>query len=221
MARNLFYSLRSQHIIKIWQNVYQSDKGRITLILGTFTNTYWGPIMSSRILSFQNAYLSHSNIILAITGYISCGNPTPTNVAIQDLSVTFAGCDSDLPNMKSLIQSIANVAANYSVKLGMYESGSGMVEANAIVTGSETPGATAKYIAFHRDPRIKNVYLNYYSMFDTFNLTENSHFAYVGLPSKYGSWFLLEYQSQNISTAYRYQAILQIINSTRSALSKP
>ena len=63
----------------------------------------------------------------------------------------------------------------------MYESGSGMVEYNAMMTGSATPGATDKYIAFHRDTRIANVYLEYYMMYDSFNLTENCHFAYVGL----------------------------------------
>ena len=214
-ALNYFYSLRSQQIIKLWQNVFKSEQTRITLVLGTFTNTYWGPIMSNRILSYQNAYKSHSNIILAITGYISCGNPSATNVALGNLTALFIGCDKDLPNAQTLIQSIARVATNYSVGLGMYESGSGMVEYNAMMTGRDTPGATAQYIAFHRDPRIANVYSKYYTMFDSFNLTENSHFAYVGLPTMYGPWYLLEYQAQNISTAYRYQAMLQMINQTR------
>ena len=56
-------------------------------------------------------------------------------------------------------------------------------------------------------------------MFDSFNLTENSHYASVGLPTKYGPWFLLEYQNQDLSTAYRYQAIMQIINQTRSTVA--
>ena len=202
-ALNLYYSLRSQQIIKLWQNVFQNEQTRITLVLGTFANGYWGPIMSSRILSYQNAYKSHANIFLAITGYISCGDPTATHIAIDSLTTIFAGGDSDMPNMQALIQKLAKVAANFSVGLGMYESGSGMVEYNAMMTGKETPGATEKYIAFHRDPRIANVYSNYYKMFDSFNLTENSHFGYVGLPTKYGPWFLLEYQTQDVTIAYR------------------
>jgi len=219
-AQNYFYSLRSQQIIHIWQGIYKSQQNLITLVLGTFTNSYWGPIMSTRILTYQNASKSHPNIILAMTGYISCGNPTAAYVAIANLSALYAGCDTDLPNVKNLIQSIAKVASNFSVGLGMYESGSGMVEYNAEMTGRDTPGATAQYIAFHRDPRIANVYLVYYTMYNTFNLTENNHFAYVGLPSMYGPWYLLEYQAQNVSTAYRYQAILQIINQTRVSTFK-
>ncbi len=216
-AQNYFYSMRSQQIIKLWQNVYQSEQTRITLVLGTFTNSYWGPIMSTRILTYQNASKSHAKIMLAITGYISCGSPSAASVAISDLSVLFAGCDTDFPNLQALVQTLSRVAANYSVSLGMYESGSGMVEYNAMMTGSETPGATAKYIAFHRDPRIATVYSKYYTMFASYNLTENSHFAFVATPTKYGPWFLLEYQAQNLSTAYRYQAIMQLINQTRAA----
>ena len=98
--------------------------------------------MSTRILSYQDAYKSHANIILAITGYISCGDLAATKIAISDLSVIFDSCDKDLPNLKNLIQSVAKVAANFSVGYGMYESGSGMVEYNAMMTGKETPGAT-------------------------------------------------------------------------------
>jgi hypothetical protein len=51
-------------------------------------------------------------------------------------------------------------------------------------------------------------------LFKTFNLTENCHFGYVGLPSKYGSWELLEYQTQSVSTAKRYQAMMLLLNET-------
>ena len=112
-------------------------------MLGTFLNSYWGPIMSTRILSYQDAYKSHANIFLGITGYISCGDMIASKIAISDLSVIFDGCDKDLPNLKNLIESVAKVAANFSVGYGMYESGSGMVEYNAMMTGKETPGTTA------------------------------------------------------------------------------
>ncbi len=36
IARNLFYSLRVQQMIKIWQNVFQNEQHRINLIVGTF-----------------------------------------------------------------------------------------------------------------------------------------------------------------------------------------
>ena len=57
-------------------------------------------------------------------------------------------------------------------------------------------------------------------MFNTFNLTENCHYGYVGLPSKYGSWFLLEYQTQDLSTAHKYRAMMDLINETRVAIQE-
>ena len=97
----------------------------------------------------------------------------------------------------------------------MYESGSGMMEYSAIVTGETTPGATEKYIAMNKDPQFYQVYLNYYNMYDSFNMTENCHYAFVGLYSKYGPWLLLEYMTQSPADAHRYRAILDIINQTR------
>jgi hypothetical protein len=48
----------------------------------------------------------------------------------------------------------------------MYESGSGMVEYNAMMTGNETPGATNKYIALNQDIQMYSVYKSYYAMCD-------------------------------------------------------
>ncbi len=98
----------------------------------------------------------------------------------------------------------------------MYESGAGMVEYNAMMTGDETPGATEKYIAFNRDIRMYQVYKDYFLMFDKYNITENCHYANVALPSKYGSWHLMETQDQDINEAHRYRAFMELIDETRA-----
>jgi hypothetical protein len=36
IAGNLFYSMRVQQMIKIWQNVFQQEQYRINLIVGSF-----------------------------------------------------------------------------------------------------------------------------------------------------------------------------------------
>jgi len=53
-------------------------------------------------------------------------------------------------------------------------------------------------------------------MFNKYNLTENCHYAYVALPTKYGSWELMDTQDQDISTAHRYRAIMELIDETRT-----
>ena len=67
----------------------------------------------------------------------------------------------------------------------------------------------------NEDLRMYDVYKKYYRMFNRLNLTENCHYGYVALPSKYGSWDLLEYQDQNVSFAHRYRAIMELIDETR------
>lgn len=132
------------------------------------------------------------------------------------MSVLFAGCDKDLPNVKEIIQKHYAIAKKYNISLGMYESGSGLMEASAISSGSVTPGASDKYIAMNKDPRFYDVYMNFYKMYDSFNLVEDCHFAYVSSYSIYGPWLLLEYQYQDISEAHRYRAIFDLINITRA-----
>lgn len=213
IARNLFYSLRVQQIITIWKNVFQNEKDRIQLIVSSFKLM---PVISTRILAYNNLYKSHSRIMLAITGYIECASPGAAKVAITSLDDLFPGCSKDLPKMKSLIAQHASIAKQYGVDIGMYESGSSLMEYQAIVTGKTTPGATEKYIAWNKDSRFYNVYLDYYRMFDSFNMSENSHFANIGAYSKYGPWLLLEYQNQPISEAHRYLAYMAMINETRA-----
>lgn len=173
--------------------------------------------MSTRILSYNNAYKSHSNLILVITGYIGCNDPSASTVALADLSLLFAGCKADLASMNSTIKKHEAIAKQYNTSLGMYESGSGMMELNTILsgTGSETPGATDKYIAMNKDVRFYDVYKDYYRLYDTFNMTENCHYSFIGAYSKYGPWLLLEYMTQSVADAHRYRAFMELINETR------
>ncbi|CAF0900053.1 unnamed protein product [Brachionus calyciflorus] len=212
IARNLYYSKRSKEIIEIWKNVFGLEKERVVLVIGSFTLM---PIMSTRILEYQNVYLSHSRIMLAVTGYIDCASPSAALVANSDLSSLFTLCDSDLGRMNETIRKHLVIARNLNVSFGFYESGSGLSELSVILSGSETPGATDKYIAWNRDPRMYQVYKNYYNLFERMNLTENCHYAYVGLASKYGPWYLMEHQNQSLQEAHRYRAILEIIDETR------
>jgi len=209
-ARNFYYSLRSKEIITIWKNVFtSSDDSRMVLVLGSFVLM---PTISSRILSYQNVSKAHSNVQLAISGYISCGSPSASFVAMTNLSTLFDMCDADLGNIQMLLQKHVAIARSFNVSIGFYESGSGLAELDAIMYGRETPGATEKYLAMNRHPRMYDVYMKYYRMYNTLNVSENNHYAYVERPSKYGSWSLMEYQYQSINETHRYRAILDLID---------
>jgi len=96
-----------------------------------------------------------------------------------------------------------------------YEVGFAISESKTIYTGHDTAGATEKYIAYNRDPRMKNLTLDLLTiMRDKF--MENIpmfYFSSMGLPSKYGSWSVLEYMDQNVSTAPKYLGLQSYIDS--------
>jgi len=213
-ARNKFYSRRVRQIVEIFKSVFENEDNRFTMVIGTFTVM---PQVSSNILSFENLTDSHKNLMLAVTGYFSCGDVSASQVAISSIDALYARCGPEvLNNDRKVLEMHQSIANKYNVTFGMYESGASFMEYQAIVSGGETPGATEKYIAFNRDPRIYNLYLDYYTMFNTFNLSENCHYAFVETPSKYGSWYLLEYQNQDLASAHRYRAISDVIESTRN-----
>jgi hypothetical protein len=209
-ARNFYYARRSKEIITIWKSVFTSaEDSRIVLVLGSFVLM---PVISTRVLAFEDVWRSHANVLLAISGYISCGSPAASFVANANMSTLFEMCDADLVNVQKLLEKHLAVAQVFNVSIGMHESGSGMSELEVIMSGRETPGATEKYIAMNRDPRMYDVYMKYYRMYNSLNMTENNHYAYVERPSKYGSWSLMEFQNQNLTETHRYRAIMNLID---------
>ena len=211
ISRNLYYSQRSVEIINIFKSVFAEQKHRLILVLGSFKLV---PEMSKRILEYKNAYKSHSNIMLAIDGYISCGSPKAIDVVQMDFQQLFDMCDQDIEKMNKTIKLHYDIAKMYDVNFGMYESGSGLMELSVILKNKETPGATEKYIEWNRKNEMYKLYQEYYKMFAIYNMSANCHFANVAKPSRYGSWNLLEYQNQSLSDAHRYRALMDIINKT-------
>ena len=142
-SRNYFYALRSKQIITIWKNVFGDRENQLVLVLGTLT-VY--PGVSYNILGYENVTNSHSNVMLGITGYFDC-SITPTEVAYSEIYEILGACSADLPNVEKFIKTQVQIANQFNISVGMYESGSSLMEAQAIYDGSETAGATEKYIA--------------------------------------------------------------------------
>lgn len=142
-SRNYFYALRSKQIITIWKNVFGDRQDQLVLALGTLT-VY--PGVTYNILGYENVTKSHSNVMLSITGYFDC-SITATVVANSEIYEILDACSADLPNVEKIIKNQAQIAKQFNISIGMYESGSSLMEGQAIYDGSETAGATVKYIA--------------------------------------------------------------------------
>jgi hypothetical protein len=100
-----------------------------------------------------------------------------------------------------------------------YEGGPTLLEQQTIesAVGAETPGVADKFISMHRDPRMRDIYLDFLTALKGFGFLDKYpvfHFASIGLPSKYGSWGLLEYMEQDPKTAPKYQAVMTFLDQT-------
>lgn len=83
--------------------------------------------------------------------------------------------------------------------MATYESGTSISEVETIYNGHENPSATANFIAANRAPEMYDVYKKLLNQYKAANYTLNAPlmlFSSIGLPSKYGSWGILDYMDQ-------------------------
>jgi hypothetical protein len=102
------------------------------------------------------------------------------------------------------------------IPLTFYESGTSISENNVIYTSVDTPGLTNLFISANQDTRMKDVYRKILSNYYQNGLIQNAPtmlFSSIGLPSKYGSWGVLDYADQinENPTHPKFQAILDLI----------
>jgi hypothetical protein len=215
-----FYSLRSVQIFTIFEKYFPLE--RIIRILSTQTvSTY----ISEKILKYNNAYL-HADA-LGVTGYFSCdltNHAMAARVPIMSFDQMFAKCDASLPNEINYIKKQLAIAAKYNISIAYYEGGPSILEDQAIYDGSETAGATEKYLAMHRHPKMKTTYLNFLNAIKNisgFGKYPYMQFGFVGLPTKYGSWGIVEYIQQNELQAPKYMALSDFLTSEIGVLKIP
>jgi hypothetical protein len=67
-------------------------------------------------------------------------------------------------------------------------------------------------ISANRDPRMYYRYIEYLNMLKANGVDMCGNFSFIGAPSKWGSWGVLEYQDQPIDSAPKYRALINWIN---------
>jgi hypothetical protein len=71
---------------------------------------------------------------------------------------------------------------------------------------------TGILIASNRDQRMYDRYIEYLNMLDANGVEMYGNFSFVGSPSKWGSWGVLEYMDEPIEQAPKYRALVNWIN---------
>ena len=115
---------------------------------------------------------------------------------------------SKLPMAVEMVKSYRELAKSYKLSLIAYEGGQHLVGKQGAENDVQL---TALFHAFNRDPRIKQLYLDYLSDWKRAGGELFVHYFDVGRFGKWGSWGALEYVDQPRSSAPKFDALQTFI----------
>jgi len=113
--------------------------------------------------------------------------------------------DTVYSDAKGQIISSKGVADTYGVQLCCYESGQSLVNGNQY---NNIDALTTLLTNANRNYRMRGIHNNYYRLWAKYGGGGVLNvYSYCSGYSKYGSWGMIEYQDQDLNTAYKYQSI--------------
>ena len=223
-----WYSKRTTEVMQIWDDVFDTDKERVIGVMGAQAGNDW---TGRRVLDYHWADepLSHEEYgIDAITiapyfgGYI--GNPRyeaqieswldDADGGLDKLfdELTHGGVLTDAPEGGALQQALSRtdnyveLSNQHGLDLVAYEGGQHLAGTGGVQNNS---GITDLFIAANRDPRMGQLYQEYFEGWYDRNGGLFAHFNDVGVPSKWGSWGSLEDINQTSSP--KYDALMDLL----------
>jgi len=149
---------------------------------------------------------------MAIAPYLNVA-ATTTNAsqyAAMTLDALFAEVRTQvLQSINTQMRNYRILANNYGLPLITYEGGQHLIAAGGAQNNDQV---NALFFAFNRDPRIKQLYLDYLALWKAAGGQLFVHFNDVGEFSKFGSWGSLERVDQLRSAAPKFDALQTFID---------
>jgi hypothetical protein len=206
-AQYKFHSRRSTECHKIWEKVFAGKMNRVVRVLGTQVANYG---VAEALLGYGDTK-NHVDA-LAVAPYFGGEYLSPEEAKKWE-SASVADVIKDLharslPRSFEAVRANADIAKRFKVDLIAYEGG----ESFAGIAGTEDNVRLNKLAdEVGRDPRIKQVYLDYLEGWKKAGGHLFVHFTDVATPSKYGRWGSLEYLDQLRENAPKYDALMTFI----------
>ena len=205
----IFYATRAVQIFKIMQGVYGADSGRLVRVLAG--QAAWDNFLTA-MLAYKDTAANAD--VMAIAPYFNAaGAGDPAQVATtltlstdQVVDQMFANVRGDI---KSWMTSNAALAKKYNLVLKAYESGAG--DSTSYFPADKIDAMTALFVATHNNPRMKDVYLEYYAQWVAAGGDTMNQYTDVGGWSKWGLWGSLQYVTQDPATSPKYQGLMGFI----------
>ena len=195
-----FYAERSMEVFRIWEE--EIPRHRLVRVL---SSQFVNPWMTEQILGWKDAYRRADAVAVAPYGGYEHGDPkraAATRTKSVDALLDELAKEVDGPN-RELVSRQAAVAKKFGVRLLAYEGGQHL----AGFGGAENDPVLAKLFAqANRHPRMADLYRSHLDNWFSEGGGPYVLLAYVGRPTKWGSWGLLEYQDQLAADAPKYRA---------------
>lgn len=225
-----WYGKRTAEICQIWKAVFGGQSDRVICVMATQSNNTWiaQQMLNCPLWSGRPCLQNHGITAVAIAPYfgqhIGQASYAPLVEAwtylpdggLHNLFAELAN-GSQLPNTggdrtpltkaKENISSYAALAATYDLELLAYEGGQHLVR-----MGSSTPTdrLTPLFKAANYDPRMGELYADYFTHWYTAGGTIAVHYTNMGLYSQWGNWGAREYYTQE--TTPKLDALLEYIS---------
>jgi len=202
-------------IFNIFNSVFGNNSPRLKFVISYQAVSQW---VADQILTYPGL-LSVANVV-ASAPYYDCnniGNSTNTAyLATQTPAAVIQQCsaNSSFAVLNAVLAIGSNVSHTYNnISMATYEAGTSISETDTIYTGSENPAATTNFIAANESPSMYGIYKKLLYDYKANGLDINAPlmiFSGIGLPSKYGSWGLLDYSDQIYETPThpKFQAVI-------------
>jgi hypothetical protein len=204
-----YHALRTRALAGIFKA--ELGAGRVVAVLGAQTVNTW---IASHPLDFLRARFGAGATgidAVAIAPYfgVSPGPAEADTYTAMGLDAFFDHVRTTvLPEMANHMANYRALAAHYGVRLLAYEGGQHMVG----VGGAENNAAlNALFDSFNRDPRIRQLYLDYLADWKRVGGELFVHFNDVSSYTKWGRWGALEYVAQPRSESPKFDAIMTFI----------
>ena len=207
----IFYAVRSVQIFKIIQGVFGAESSsRIVRVLAG--QAAWDNFLT-HMLAYQDTAANAD--VMAVAPYFNAAAAgDPANVAttltlssdqiVDQMLVSIRG------DVKSWMTTNSALAAKYKLKLKGYESGPG--DSTSYFPADKVDAMTALFTAAHNNPRMKDVYAEYYGQWVAAGGDTMNQYSDIGGWSKWGLWGSLQYVTQDAATSPKYQGLLNFID---------
>lgn len=204
-AQLRFHSRRSVQIFQIFEQEF-GGRERLVRVLGSQAANPW---VSEQVATFEDAF-RHADVV-AIAPYFghSLGKPdTAAAVVAGGVDGVLARCHEEIVSNRPKIEAVVAMARQHGLGVVTYEGGQHLVG----YAGAENNDALTQVLqAANRDPRMKQLYLEDLRSWREAGGGLFTVFSSVNRPSKWGSWGMLEAESQDPATAPKYQAIVEFL----------